>query len=151
MFDLRFISESIWSDERNELVVRGRIILGQFSEMFESSLSYWAQTNYEQQWLAAAKRIDKGEAESAFIVDMYDPSKATFIVWWPVWRIGQGIRVQNQLLFLARLNGGFDATTPYVHIKGRKTESDEGGAISEWQVGKKDIEDFIARYNTKDI
>src|SRR5256885_8091835 len=129
MFDLQFIPQHNWPDKRNEHVIRGQITIGEFSEVFESSLSYWSQTEYEQQWLAAAKRIKDGQSTSAFIVNMYDPNQATFIVWWPIWHIGKTVFVQNHLLFLDRLIGGFDSTNPYVHIKERATESEDGETI----------------------
>lgn len=143
MFNLKFISEPYWSEDRNELVVRGRITLGDFSEEFESSLSYWNQADYEQQWLEAAKRIETGQTKSAFIVDMYDPSKVPFIIWWPVWRVDRIVFVHNQLLLFKNLALAFDSTNPYVHIGDRAIVNEEGEAISEWQVDLKGVQDFI--------
>jgi contact-dependent growth inhibition (CDI) system CdiI-like immunity protein len=143
MFNLQFISEPYWSDERNELVLRGCITIGTFSEEFESSLSFWFQADYEQQWREAAHRIETGQIKSAFIVDMYDPGTTPFIMWWPVWRSDNTIFVHNELLLFKNLAVAFNATNPYVHIGERATENEDGNAISEWQVIVKDIEDFL--------
>jgi len=142
MFNLKSTSEPYWSAERNERVLRGRITLGDFSEEFESSLSYWAQADYEQQWLEAAGRIKAGQTNSAFIVDMYDPSKTPFIMWWPIWRTDKTILVQNRLLLFKNLTVAFESTNPYIHIGERATKNDDGEAISVWQVSLKDIQDF---------
>lgn len=143
MFNLKSISEPYWSAERNERVLRGRITLGDFSEEFESSLSYWAQADYEQQWLEAARRIKAGQTKSAFIVDMYNPSKTPFIMWWPIWRRDNTILVQNQLLLFRNLTVAYESTNPYIHIGERTTKNENGEAISEWQLTLKDIQDFI--------
>jgi hypothetical protein len=143
MINLRFISQQYWSAERNELIIRGRITLGDFSEEFESSLSFWSQADYEQHWLEAASRIETGQTKSAFIVDMYDPSITPFIMWWPIWRRDQTIHVHNQILLFKNLTVAFDPTNPYVHIGDHTTKNEDGEAISEWQVSLKDIQDFV--------
>jgi CdiI N-terminal domain len=151
MFDLQYISEPSWSTERNELILRGRITLGDFSEAFESSLSYWSQADYELQWLAAAKRIERGETNSAFIVDMYDPNKVPFLIWWPIWRREKRIYIHNQLLLFKNLLVDFDTTNPYIHIGERRTKSEDGEIISEWQVVIEDIQCFITSRATPSV
>jgi hypothetical protein len=146
MFNLKFISAPYWSDDRNQHVLRGCITLGDFAEEFESSLSYWRQADYEQQWREAAKRIESREARSAFIVDMYNPSQTPFIMWWPIWRNDKIIFVQNQLLLFDQLVVAFNEANPYIHIGERTTENEEGQRISQWQVSLSDIEDFITSF-----
>jgi hypothetical protein len=143
MFNLQFVSEQTRSSERNEVVIRGQITLGEFSEAFEASLSYWLPSDYEQHWLEAARRIADGHAESAIITNMYDPSNSAFIVWWPMWRINQTIYVHNQLLFLDRLSSVLSPSDPYMHIGERYVQNEEGEKISEWQIGMEDIQNFI--------
>ncbi|HEV8482165.1 MAG TPA: hypothetical protein VGV87_01295 [Blastocatellia bacterium] len=151
MFNLKSTSEPYWSAERDERVLRGRITLGDFSEEFESSLSYWAQADYEHQWLEAAGRIKAGQTKSAFIVDMYDPSKTPFIMRWPIWRRDKTILVQNRLLLFKNLTVAFKATNPYIHIGERATKNDDGEAISEWQVSLKDIQDFYTSISATSV
>jgi hypothetical protein len=103
MFDIRFTSAS-----HDELTRQGRITLGSFSEIFVAPLGFWVASDYERQWCEAAERLARGEERSGFFTMMYDTNAANFLGWWPAWRIGNQVRVQNQFLFLNELDGCFD-------------------------------------------
>jgi hypothetical protein len=143
MFRIAFRSDTGLSRRRKASIARGDLTLGTFSEDFESSLSYWSPTDYQRQWIIAATRLADGESTSAFITSLDDPSHANFIVWWPAWRIGGSVALQNQLLFFDTLTGAFDASDPYAHVRTRKTVSQDGALISEWVVDSEDIRTWV--------
>lgn len=143
MFRIEFITAPYWADARNEQVLRGRLTLGAFAEEFESSLAFWAQSDYEEHWLRAARRLDTGQPTSAFITDCYDPATANFIVWWPVWRECESLVFQNALLFLAELESAFNAQEPAEHVPQRVMLSEDGASISEWVIGSRSVSEWL--------
>jgi hypothetical protein len=142
MFNLKFISEARFSLERNERIALGKVTLGNFAEGFESSLSFWSITDYQNQWIEAAQRIFEFD-RTAFITDLDNPQTVRFITWWKAWKIEERIFVQNQLLFLEQLSDAFDLSNPYKFIADRTTETNEGEKISMWEISLNDIKDFL--------
>ncbi|MBA4184366.1 MAG: hypothetical protein H0X49_10175 [Acidobacteria bacterium] len=142
MFNLKFISNKNFSPERNEEVALGEISLGNFTENFESSLSFWRIEDYEKQWIEAAKRIIEFE-QTAFITDLDNPKTSNFITWWKAWKIEEEIFVQNQLLFLNQFPDLFDIKNPYKFIGNRTTKTEDSEQISEWKISLEDIENFL--------
>ena len=127
-----------------DTVAVGSLKLADFQEDFHASLSYWDQGRYRSQWKVALKRLIKGEEHSALVTSMYDPRTANFIFWWPMYRDGTSVRVQNQCLFLAELAQPFDESNLYTSVPQRETTSEDGTAISEWTLDMSDIETFLA-------
>ena len=70
---------------------------------------------------------------------MYDPRSANFLMWWPMWRVGDTVFVQNQILFMDKIREGFDEEGLERYIPKRTTTTSEGERISEWSVSVKDI------------
>ncbi|WP_193368588.1 hypothetical protein [Pelagibius marinus] len=129
-----------------EKIALGSIKLGNFQEDFHASLSHWDQERYRSQWKEALERLVKGEDKSALVTSMYDPDKANFITWWPLYRDGDCVLVQNQLLFLAELAKPFSEAQPYKSVPRRETTTEDGEAISEWTIDLSDIEEFLAAH-----
>lgn len=96
MFDIDFTDETI--DIEDGILHRGVITLGGKMEDFSSSLSYWSKDDYRQQWLEAATCLLEPDARSAFITNIHDPQSAKFIRWWPAWRSGDFVVLQEQFL-----------------------------------------------------
>jgi len=142
MFNLKFISNEKFSSERNEKIALGEITLENFSEKYESSLSFWRIEDYETQWIEAAKRIIEFD-QTAFITDLDNPKTSNFITWWEAWKIEEEIFVQNQLLFLNQLSDSFHIKNPYKFIGNRTTETKDCEQISEWKISLEDIENFL--------
>ncbi len=142
MFNLKFISTKNFSPERKEEVAIGEIRLGNFTENFESSLSFWRIEDYEKQWIEAAKRIFEFD-RTTFITDLDNPKTSNFITWWKAWKIEEEICVQNQLLLLNQLSDSFDIKNPYKFIGNRTTRTEDGDQISEWKISLEDIEIFL--------
>ncbi len=127
----------------------GRITLGDFVERFQVPLHYWTRADYEAQWRDAVRHTVNGERRTALIAAMGDPNEVNFIVWWPMYRDGETVFVQNHLLFLrdagydvAYIDSEFDVSHPYVHVRERQVESDEG-PISEWVVAVSDLRRWL--------
>ena len=115
-------------------ILIGEIVLNDYVERFEASSSFWKARDYEQQWSGGLARLRQGELKSCLITDMYDPSNASFIRWWPIFRSGEQIVIQEQILFLDRLDSPFNPSDPYRFIGDRKSISDDGERVSEWVV-----------------
>jgi hypothetical protein len=121
----------------------GLIIIGDFEERFEASLSYWSVKDYQRHWWQALERIKAGEIKSSLITNMYDPQTANFILWWPLYRDGQDVFVQNHVVPMDEINGTFDPVNPYVHVRDRETVNEDGKRISEWKTTVAEIEDYL--------
>jgi len=123
LFDIEFINETI--EEGGEILQLGNITLGEVTEGFTASLSFWSIKDYQKQWLEAARRLLETDSPSAFISCMYDPEKANFINWWPVWRTSPFAVFQEQLFFMNQdsedeegksLEVRFSLTNPYASV-----------------------------------
>ncbi len=125
---IRFLSR----DEASLEVAVGEIVIDGFAENFEAPLHYWSRDEYECQWREGLLRIEAGSDKSCLVTSMHDPMHANFIVWWVVYREGQMLHVQNQMLFFDQLTERFDSVDPYRHIRNRITTNVDGMPISEW-------------------
>ncbi len=133
-------------ESHGDYVALGNLKIGDFKEDFHASLSHWNQGRYRSQWQEALERLVKGEERSALVTSMYDPETANFITWWPLYRDGDSVRVQNQVLLLDDLADSFDELNPYRSVGQRETRTEEGDPISEWTVNLPDIEEFLAAH-----
>jgi hypothetical protein len=77
------------------------------------------------------------------ITSITEPAHANFITWWPVYRIGPTVFIQNHLLFLEQLPTNFDVSDPYVHVPERHQFSEEGECVSEWEIPALALERFL--------
>ena len=123
----------------------GRITIGDFSETFEADLSYWSPERYCQQWADATRRLVAGDGRAAFITSMYPPESANFIWWWPAWREGTRVLVQNQMLLFDQLDEPFDEADPYRSLGVRSRTTEDGYGISTWEAGVAEVEAFGER------
>ncbi len=126
----------------------GRITIGRFSERFSSGIGFWKRKDYEAQWTEGVARLLQGYRRSALITDISRPPTANFFVWWPMWREGEVVFVQNHLFLMSRLRGPFHLANPYVHVGRRRTESSEG-RISEWRTTIAELARFAAAPRVK--
>ncbi len=126
MFDILFTGEII-DDEGGPLHL-GLITLGNQTEGFAASFSFWTEENYHKQWLEAARRLLEWDSNSAFITCMYDPEKANFINWWPVWRSSEVAVFQEHLLFI----GAEEGDECYQEWAARFTLDNPYAAIRDW-------------------
>ncbi len=127
----------------NEKCYYGQIVIGEFSEQFNSPIEYWNASDYRKQWTEALQRITGGADLSCLITSMKDPQSAEFIVWWPMYRVGKTVFIQNQLMFLKDVRGEFEESNPYLLIQSRETMTDDGEPISEWETTVVAIRNFL--------
>jgi len=141
VFAINFTGKDL--EVEGDKVAIGTIKIGEFTEIFHASLSYWDRKTYLKQWREALNRVLAGQAESALVTSMYDPGAANFIVWWLLYRVNDEIRVQNQILFMDALGEGFDEQDMYRFVPSRETHTDENEPVSEWVIERRDIEAFL--------
>jgi CdiI N-terminal domain len=121
----------------------GVIRVGDYEERFLSSLEVWNSRDYEEQWVAALRRIASREKESALITSIRDPGRSSGVAWWPLYRVGDIIFVQNAIRFFAHLEVPFDVDNPYASIPPRRAVTLAGEPISEWQVSLDEVQQFL--------
>ena len=71
--------------------LRGRIVIGEFSEEFVALLDVWHGEDYQRHWAEAAARIAAGADRTAFF-------SSAFEFRWTMWRLGSELRVQEHYL-----------------------------------------------------
>jgi hypothetical protein len=117
---------------------RGKIMIDDFEEVFEASLSFWTPEDYERHWKAALKILLEGTDKSCLITSMYDPKTANFLFWWPLYRNDQIVYIRNQILFFDKIAVDFDTTRPYQFVPDRRPNKQ----VSEWNIGVEQIRAF---------
>jgi hypothetical protein len=110
----------------------GEITLDDFVETFDIPLTFWSAARYERQWREGIDRLLKGAARSCLITSMLDPRSEAFGDWWKLYREGDHVLVQNQMLLTEVYGKNFDPDEPYRSIPERLPFNAEGTPISEW-------------------
>ena len=141
MFAIEFIGNP--QIEFDELAARGRITLGEFSEEFVAPLVFWAADDYRRQWREAAERILNGCEQSCFVAAMRESLLDGAIFLWPAYKEGEAVYIQHKLLLPELVKGRFDTLNPCAQVGERRSLSEEGEPISEWQVSVGDIARFL--------
>ena len=145
MFDIYLTGDTVPKTDSGVKAVYGRIQIGGDHETFTSSLMRWTRANYERHWIAALRRLTNGGDRSALITSYIDPVADGFLIWWPLYRSGDVIYVQNQMLFFDRLTESFEAGRPWDFVRKREIVNAEGFEISEWRTTIKDIDRCLER------
>jgi len=131
---IRFINKTDYEPG----LARGEITLHEFVEEFESSLALWNAERYERQWQEGIERLRHGAASSCLITSVWasprDSDCDVFGVWWKLYRVGERVVVQNQLLLSSVFGREFDPDDPYRSIPERRSVNAEGVQVSEWTV-----------------
>jgi hypothetical protein len=143
-FSIRFLSESFQAIEHHPITEAvGEIVLGEFRELFISSLSFWTKAQYEDQWITGLNRLVQNVSPSALITTMYDPTVANFIFWWPMYRQDDKVLVHNQMLLLMHHRELLNPDNPYTFIYEYESVDEEGQKVSEWEISIEDISTFL--------
>lgn len=58
---------------RSRRLAKGLIVIDEFRESFEASLTYWSVHDYEVHWGEAIKRLLDGRSRSCLITSLYNP------------------------------------------------------------------------------
>lgn len=125
---IRFINKTDYEPG----VALGEITLDDFVESFESWLTFWNVDQYENQWREGIHRLLEGAPKSCLITSIAEPKYEHFGAWWKLYRDGEYVVVQNQLLLSMVLGNNFNSGNPYEFIPDRSSFSEDGVAVSEW-------------------
>ena len=143
MFAIEFIGNP--RVEFGEPARRGRITLGDFSEEFVAPLVFWSAEDYRKQWVEAAERIMNGQPCSCFVAAMRESLRGGPVFLWPAYKDGEVVFVQHRFLSPETVTGGFEPSNPYAQVGERRTLSEDGEPISEWQVSVEDMAGYLRR------
>ncbi len=148
MFEIHTTDERLPESETDGApVILGKIVIDNFRETFAPSLSFWTRDQYEMQWIRALEKLVAGEDRSALITDYVEPptevTSNSYLVWWPMYREGDTIFVQNHLLFFHQLSRPFSLDRFWESVPDRRIVGEEGQKVSEWVTTVQDIRDFL--------
>ncbi len=141
---IRLIPDPFQDPESGVLVSYGSIEIGTFNERFLASLVYWRPNDYKHHWNEALTRIVSSSDVSCLITSIVDPSTASHLFWWPMYR-GDTVYIQHQILFFKNLSSPFNESDPFSSVPKRQRVDEDGNRISEWAVSIKEIEAFLKR------
>lgn len=140
-FEIRFLDR--WGSGDLVGARFGEIKIGSFRETFLADVtSYWDEERYEAQWVKAVSCILVGE-RSALITQITDPSTSNFIRWWAMYREGDDVKLQDEMIFLDQLSGPFDPGEVERFVRPRMTITEEGQEISEWSTTTSAVRAFL--------
>jgi hypothetical protein len=142
-FDIRFTGALQYDPDSRTSSRRGQITIGEFTESFSSVLSYWNEASYLQHWCNAIARVVTTGRSSCLITSIADPSESEMLFWWPLYREGDRVYVQNGILLFAELTRPFDPANPYAVIPPRTMLNEEGQRVCEWVVSVCALESFV--------
>lgn len=145
MFDIFLTDEVVEDLDPGAKAVYGKIQIGDFYETFVASLISWDCVQYERHWSSAIHRILEGHERSALITSFVEPPLSRRLVWWPMYREGNRVYFQNQLLFFDRLDQPFSAEHFWGFVGQRHQRSDDSQQISEWALPIKAMEAYLRR------
>ena len=135
-FRIRFLDEEVKA-RFGEATLCGEIGIGRFSERFHAPIEYWTVDDYRNQWSAAKRMLQNGEAPVVFAVAVRPREQLnSFIEFWIVYRRGDDACIQNKAYLCAKLPIGFEEDQHHFQALcgERTTQSSTGHAVSEWVV-----------------
>jgi len=150
VFDIFLTDKPVEDLDPGVEAVYGQIRLGDFQESFVADVVLWKPSQYLQHWRSAVRRIVEGEERSALITSFLEPSLSRYLVWWPLYRDGQNVRIQNQLRFFDQLRRPFSLERYWDSVDQRRQISDNGEKISEWIVPVEDMKAYLTHLKTQD-
>jgi hypothetical protein len=143
------VTEPALESSGNAKSVYGKIYVEDYRETFITDLSHWNRAQYEQHWIRGLQRL-LGKAAHSVLITSYvppptQPTAEDFLVWWPLFREGDTVYVQSQLLFFAQLSNPFLPESPWDSVQPRQTVNPEGLEISEWMTTLESVRDYLDR------
>ena len=150
-FSIRLLSDPVPNPEPCVRVSYGSIEIEAFNERFLTSLVYWSPDDYERHWKEALTRVVSSPDDSCLITSIVDPSAASHLFWWPMYREGDTVYIQNQILFFKNLPSPFNENDPFSSVPARQRMDEDGNRISEWAVSIKEIEAFLNQINNDEV
>jgi hypothetical protein len=129
-------------EDASAKATRGLIVLGDSTEDFLSNLREWTESQYREQWARSIRSLVEGKRKAVLITTFSSPTVASHLEWWALYRLGERVFAQNQLVFFDNLKSEFDAHRAVEFLRDRQTENEEGLPISEWSVSMDDLRAF---------
>jgi hypothetical protein len=142
-FSINLLPEPVLDVDPGVTASYGEIEIGSFRERFVASLMYWRANDYKSHWDKALERIVYQSDTSCLITSIVDPSVASHLFWWPMYRVNDVIYIQNQILFFEHRSSPFNERECFSYVSGHRTLDEDGSRISEWSVPVEDIESFL--------
>jgi CdiI N-terminal domain len=142
-FSIGLLSDPVPDLDQGVVASHGLIEIGSFQERFIASLMYWKADDYERHWKQALARIVESFDASCLITSIVNPSVASHLFWWPMYRVQDTVYIQHHILFFDTLSSPFNQNDPYSSIPRRRIIDEDGNHLSEWSVTTKDIESFL--------
>ncbi|MFD7918151.1 hypothetical protein ACFV3R_02820 [Streptomyces sp. NPDC059740] len=125
-------------------VAVGEITLGEHGETFHAEVGFWQISDYESSWASALARVtSESVITSCLVTSISNPEHANFIAVWPMYRFGDTIHVQNQMVFLDELTEPFDPARPWDYVDDFEVVDEDGNDISDWVVSVSEVVDFM--------
>jgi hypothetical protein len=152
MFSIGFTDEPLEYPEDNTSIpaAPGILVLGKSTEEFLASLSVWGKSDYESHWTRELQSLLGGNPKVALVVSYYGNTASNMEIW-NVYRDGELVHFQNQVLWCSTLPPRFEVSKLSQYIQDRAVLNTEGDRISEWDVAIRDIESFLTgRASLKD-
>ena len=143
-FSIQFLDEPLLYpfDDAKTPCAPGLLVMGESKEGFCSSLYEWSKQQYESQWQRAIHVLLNESPKAALIVEYIGPDAASHLEWWAMYREGETVYLQDQLLFYSHLKEPFSLDAPFASLRDRETINTEGRQISEWSVSLSEIKQF---------
>ncbi|WP_286900114.1 hypothetical protein [Achromobacter sp. UBA2119] len=123
-------------------VLRGKVEIDDYSEVFFASADYWSRDDYLENWKRSLAEGFLGEGHCALITSMHNPVSSNFVFYWAVYFEGEVAYVQNSVLFLSDLHEEFDPNSINRYVAARSEVNEDGVAISQWSVSRKSVLNF---------
>lgn len=145
-FNIAF-AEDIRDDD--PLIVIGRIRLGEHQETFDAFVGYWPIERYRESWIAELRRLVGGADIACLLTSVWGGrEEANFARAYSLYRFGDSVRVQEDLILFDQLDHDFNPDEPWKSISPYAEVDEDGDRISEWRITVADLEDFLTRATT---
>lgn len=134
---IEFIDKTPY-EYNNVLFCKALLKIDDFEEIIRVPIEYWTIEDYEQQWKEGLDRI-KIKYYSCLITSVYNPKIKPWIEFWPMWKIGSKLYMENQYIFFdvykkVIRNGCFTIKNCYNFIPKKRTINRFGQKPSTWVV-----------------
>ena len=119
------------------------ITIGDFSERFAAPTEIWGLEDYKEQWQRALISINQGAKKAHLVAAMRDPANSDFISTYVLYREGDRVYVQNQIILCEGNEQAIASGNLEKLVEERETETEDGTKISEWSTSLDQIKAFI--------
>ncbi|MEO8031762.1 MAG: hypothetical protein ABJC74_08675 [Gemmatimonadota bacterium] len=143
MFSIEFITGP-QVDSDGWLHAEAELMLGEAREGFEVDLRIWALETYRTHWREAIARLLAGASFTRLVTSYRGPDGAYHFTW-PMWREGDLVLVHEELVLDEDLATPLNPSTAWEVTAPRRQLTEDGAAISEWEVPISALQDWLGR------